>query len=244
MKTKNLTILIIAIVIIAALAVFLFLNKNSATKILTPSQNTSTSVQDKQITDNTKPFVIKITYPYIAGLDDFNAKSKAIVDKELSDFKTNSLANDEAVKKVDPTDYAKYPREYDLTIGYDKGEIDNNIVSTIFNVYNFEGGAHGASYFITLNYNPKTKQEITLAELFPGDKNYLQTISTYCTADLTKQLTKALGSLDGTFLTDGAGPNADNFQFFLINKNNIIFYFPQYQVAYGAAGSFTVTMPR
>lgn len=201
-------------------------------------------IQDVSINDNTKPFVIKIVYPQIAGLSDFNQKAKAIVEKEINDFKTNSLANDAAVKQVDPAAYAKYPRTYELDIGYDKGEIDNNIASVIFNVYNFEGGAHGASYFVPLNYNPKTKTEIKLEDLFPNQPNYLQKISDYCTADLTKQLIKALGNLDGTYLKDGAGPNADNFQYFLINKNNIVFYFPQYQVAFGAAGDFKVTMPR
>ena len=201
-------------------------------------------VSDQQITDNTAPFKIAIAYPQINGLDAFNQKAKAIIDKEISDFKTNSLANDTAVKQVDPIGYAKYPREYDLNISYDKGEIDNNIVSVVFNVYNFEGGAHGESYFIPLNYDIKNKKEIALADLFPNQKDYLQKISAYCTADLTKQLTKALGNLDGTDLAGGAGPVADNFQYFLINKNNIVFYFPQYQVAFGAAGSFKVTMPR
>ena len=184
------------------------------------------------------------------GLDGFNQKAKTIVDKEINDFKTNSLANDEAVKKVDPVGYAKYPRQYELDISYDKGEADNNVVSAVFNVYNFEGGAHGESYFIPLNYNPKTKTEIKLTDLFPNQPNYLQKISDFCTADLTKQLTKALGNLDGTSLADGAGPNADNFQYFLINpltssgQATITFYFPQYQVAFGAAGSFKVTMPK
>jgi len=233
----NLKKIIIFIIILIGLAI-------ACAVLLYSNKPTLVIVQDKQITDSTKPFVIKISYPYISGLDDFNQKEKAIVDKEISDFKTNSLANDEAVKKVDPADYAKYPREYELDIGYDKGEIDNNIISIVFNVYNFEGGAHGASYFVPLNYNVKTKSEINLADLFPNQPDYLQKVSDYCTADLTKQLTKALGSLDGTYLQDGAGPKAENFQFFLINKNNLVFYFPQYQVAYGAAGDFKVTMPR
>ena len=114
----------------------------------------------------------------------------------------------------------------------------------MLNVYNFEGGAHGASYFIPINYNSATKQNIKLADLFSGQASYLQKISAFCTKDLTSQLTKTLGSLDGTDLADGAGPSADNFQYFLINKNNIVFYFPQYQVAFGAAGSFKVTMPK
>lgn len=231
MKKTDLIFLIIGLVAVIALAAIYF-------------EPIPLKIRDISINDNTNPFVIKIVYPQISGLNDFNQKAKAIVDKEISDFKTNSLANETAVKQIDPVDYAKYPRQYELDIGYDKGEIDNNIVSVIFNVYNFEGGAHGANYFVSLNYNPKTKKEIAIADLFPNQPNYLQKISDYCTADLTKQLTKALGSLDGTYLQEGAGPNADNFQFFLINKTNIVFYFPQYQVAFGAAGDFQVTMPR
>jgi hypothetical protein len=233
MNSKKIILIIIILIAVIAAGVFLYLNQPKEIKI-----------QDKTISDNTKPFVIKIIYPYIPGLNDFNQKAEDIVNKELSDFKTNSLANDAAVKQVDPVSYAKYPREYDLTISYDKGEIDNNIVSVIFNIYNFEGGAHGASYFISLNYNLKTKQEIKLADLFPGDKNYLQKISDYCIKDLTKQIIAALGSTDGTWIQDGAGPTEDNYSFFLINKNNIVFYFPQYQVAYGAAGDFKVTYSR
>jgi hypothetical protein len=243
MKTKKI-ILVIILIAVVAVGVFIYVNKNFVPTILTPNQTQAMIVQDKQITDNTKPFVIKIVYPQVAGVDGFNKEVLAAVNKEISDFKTNSLANDAAVKQIDPKGYAAEPREYELDIGYDKGEIDNNVVSVILNVYNFEGGAHGASYFIPVNYSPKLKQDIKLADLFPGQKDYLQKISDYCTKDLTNQLTKALGSLDGTYLKDGASPNADNFQFFLINKNSITFYFPQYQVAYGAAGSFKVTMPR
>jgi hypothetical protein len=234
MKTKGLIILvIILILIIAAIAVFLFSNKPGALTVL-----------DKQIIDNTKPFIIKIVYPQIAGVDSFNKEVLDAVNKEISDFKTNSLANDTAVKKIDPADYAKYPRTYELDIDYDKGEIDDNAVSVILNVYNFEGGAHGASYFVPINYSPTLKQDIKLSDLFPGQTDYLQKISDYCVKDLTKQIIAKLGGTDGTWIQDGAGPTADNYQFFLINKNNIVFYFPQYQVAYGAAGSFTVAMPR
>jgi hypothetical protein len=234
MKSKVLIIsLIILVIVIAAGAVFLFFNKPN-----------TINIQDKQITDNTKPFVIKINYPYISGLDDFNRKVQDAINKEINSFKTNSLENDAAVKQIDPVDYAKYPRQYELDIGYDKGEIDNNVVSIILNVYNFEGGAHGANYFIAINYNPKTKKDIKLADLFPNQKNYLQKISDFCIKDLTKQIIAKLGSTDGTWIQDGAGPKEENYSFFLINKHNIIFYFPQYQVAYGAAGDFGVTMPK
>ena len=251
MKTKHLIISIIVLIILIAAGAFYLYSPIPVKWYVKPA---STTIQDKQINDSTKPFVIKIVYPYIPGLDNFNKEILDAVNKEISDFKTNSLANDAAVKQTDPTDYEKYPRTYELDIGYDKGEIDNNVVSVMLNVYNFEGGAHGASYFVPINYNPNPpaggKNEIKLADLFPNQPNYLQKISDFCTADLTKQLTKALGSLDGTYLSDGAGPLADNFQFFLINPSTssgqatITFYFPQYQVAFGAAGDFKVIKPR
>jgi len=242
---KSLAIfLFIALIIIAG--VLLFRYKKSVLQIEQKADNPLV-VQDKTITDNTNPFKINITYPEIAGLDDFNQKAKAIVDKELNTFKTNSLENDQAVKDTDPENYAKYPREYELDISYEKGEINNDLISIIFNVYNFEGGAHGASYFVPLNYNVETKKEIKLMDLFPNDENYLQKISDFCVEDLTSQLTKSGGieMTEASWIQRGAGPTEENFQLFLIDSDNtIIFYFPQYQVAAYAAGNFKVVMPK
>jgi hypothetical protein len=261
MKSKNLIVLVIILIVAGAIAAFYFpqsknyilnfLQKNQPTS--QPASQTETiNFQDKQITDNTKPFVIKITYPYVTGLDGFNEKVMDAVNKELSNFKTNSLENDAAVKQVDPVSYAKFPREYTLDISYTKGQINENIASVILNVYNFEGGAHGASYFVPINYNVKDKKEIALADLFESQPDYLQKISDYCTKNLTEQMTKS-GAIDMSnteWLKEGAGPKAENFQFFLINPSpnsgqaTITFYFPQYQVAAYAAGDFQVTMPR
>ncbi|MEI7424676.1 MAG: DUF3298 domain-containing protein [Candidatus Staskawiczbacteria bacterium] len=247
MKQKNILILVILVIIIIGSAVFLFFNKNIITTVLapqSPDKATVLTIQDKKITDRTSPFVIDIIYPYISGFDDFNKKAEDIINKELENFKINSLENEIAVKETDPMNYAEHPREYVLNIGYNKGQIDIDNISIIFNIYSFQGGAHGASYFIPLNYNTKSKQEIKLADLFPNQPDYLQKISDYCVADLKKQLTKSLGNLDGTWIQDGAGPSENNYSTFLINKDNIIFYFPQYQVAFYAAGDFKVIYPR
>jgi hypothetical protein len=201
-------------------------------------------VRDVKIEDNTNPFKISIVYPQIDGMDDFNKKVQDIISKEENNFKANSLANDEAVKKIDPASYAKYPREYDLNITYTKGEVDKNIVSVVFEEYNFEGGAHGETIFIPLNYDVNKKSEIKLADLFVSQGDYLKKISDFCITDLKKQLKNKLGSLDGTWIEQGAGPDAENYSVFLINPKSIIFYFPQYQVAFGAAGDFQVAYPR
>ena len=174
-------------------------------------------IQDKKITDETKPIKIDIVYPQVARQDEFNKMVQDIIDKEINDFKKNSLENDTAVKQTDPVSYAKYPREYDLQIGYDKGVADENTISVVINIYNFEGGAHGASYSKAVNYNPKTKKEIKLADLFPNDPDYLKKISGYCIIDLTSQMTKS-GAVDMSnteWLQTGAGPTEENYSIFL-----------------------------
>ena len=237
MKTKNSVIILI---LIAAIAVGAFLFLNS------PNRPAALTIQDVKILDNTKPFKINVVYPQIAGMDSFNNTVKNFIDKQVSDFKKNSLANDQAVKEVDPINYAKYPREYELVISYDKGEVDSGAVSVILNIYGFEGGAHGFHASVAVNYNPKTNSAIKLSDLFPGQPDYLQKISDYCIKDLKTQMTKS-GAFDMSgddWLAEGAGPKEENFLAFLINKNNITFYFGDYQVAAYAAGDFKVITPR
>jgi len=235
---------IIALLIILILGVAAgFLLSNYYQKSAT-TNNQSVQIQDQQINDDTKPFKITITYPQIVGLDDFNQKVKTIIDKEISDFKTNSLENDAAVKETDPENYALYPREYDLIISYAKGEASNDIVSVVFDISNYTGGAHGAQYFKSINYNPVTKAEITLADLFPGQADYLQKISDFAKQDLVKQITERAGSTEGSWIDDGANPKPENYSVFLVSKDNIKFFFPQYQVAAYALGDFQVIYPR
>jgi hypothetical protein len=262
METKK--ILLIAVVITIFIAGFLIvyyyrdsiLNRLQKQEGIT--QNQTIILEDKIITDTEKPFDITIKYPYVSGLDDFNKKSEEIINKELSAFKKISLENDQAIKEIDPESYEAYPREYYLNIEYDKGVINNEIISTVFNISNFTGGAHGANYFIALNYNIKNKKEIKLTDLFPEQPDYLQKISEFCTENLKQQIKERTGNDGGAWLDSGAGPNEENFSIFLINpsgeatedprqnrdKDTITFYFPQYQVAAYALGNFKVVMPR
>lgn len=244
MKTKNFIILLIILLAILTAGFFYFYgNTNLSIKNII-NQTTEIKIKDKKISYNEKPLKVDIIYPQIAGLDEFNKLAKAIVDEKFNEFKTNSLANDAAVKQVDPESYAQYPREYELLISYQEGQVDQNVVSVVFEEYSFEGGAHGATNFVPLNYNVKTKQEIKLADLFPNQTDYLKKISAFCVADLIKQVIDRMESTEGAWIQDGAGPKPENYSVFLINKDNMVFYFQQYQIAPGAAGDFKVVFPR
>jgi len=252
MNIKNIVLTLIIIIVIVAGGFAFYSYRGSLSKLgQNAGQNSArqiseASIEDKKISDQTTPFKIDITYPTIKGLDGFNKEIEDTINAQLADFKKNSLENDNAVKEIDPDSYAKYPRMYDMMVSYDKGEIDENVVSIVLSVYRFEGGAHGSTNFIAINYNPKTNSQIALQELFPGNTNYLKTISDFCIPNLNQQITERAGAeaLNAEWINDGAGPKLENFSVFMVNKNSIVFYFPQYQVAAYAMGDFKVEMPR
>lgn len=247
MKTKS---IIVAVLILAFLGVggFLVLNyRNFVTTENTAldeqNQPQGIAIEDKKITDTTKPLNIDVTYPYIAGQDEFNKKVEGIIQSQIVGFKTMSLENDQAVKDTDPQGYAQYPRTYDLKITYAKGQVDANVLSVVLTIYAFTGGAHGNGYFISINYNPATHKEIALADIFSADKNYVKTISDYCMKDIKRQMKERMGDSAGGWVEDGAGANEENFSVFLLKDNSITFYFSPYQVAAYAVGDFQVVMP-
>jgi hypothetical protein len=246
MNKKIISIIIIILALTAVFAYFFINYKNSIPNKEENQEQTKNKipVEDKKITDDTKPFKIDITYPYIAESSEFNQKVNSIVDEELNNFKTNSLENDNAVKKIDPESYAKYPRQYDFYVKYAKGQADENVISAVLEIYSFTGGAHGATNFIPINYSQKNNKEIKLADIFSGQEDYVKKISDFCIKNLTEQITAGAGSIEGTWIEDGAGPKEENFSIFLINQNSITFYFPQYQVAPYALGDFKVIMPK
>ena len=238
MKAKNITILITILVVLAA-GSFTYYYKDAFLE-----KTTALTLENIEIKDNAKPFDITINYPQISGQDDFNGLVKNIADKELSEFKQISLENDQAVKEIDPESYERYPRSYYLGINYDKGQIDEDTTSIVFNIENFTGGAHGAHYPIAINYNVKDKKEIKLSDLYKNQPDYLQKISDFCKTELTKQIIERAETIQGSWIEDGAGPDEKNYSVFLINKDKITFYFSEYQVAAYALGSFKVEMPR
>lgn len=245
MDYKKLFVVLVLVIIITTSAVVFYLNRESVLKNTMPTgQKQQIQVEDRKIAEDQKPLKIDIAYPYIEGQNNFNDKIKNYLNQQIKDFKTNSLENDAAIKKVDPESYAKYPRTYDMVAEYAVGEVDENVISIVFEIYMFEGGAHGNTTFYGFNYSSKDKKEIQLTDLFPNQPDYLDKISKYCFTDLTKQITERMGATDGSWIDQGTQPKLENFSVFLVNKDSIVFYFPQYQVAPYAAGDFKVIYPR
>jgi hypothetical protein len=246
---KKIIILLVLAILILAAAWYAWQNPRPVFGPSNPDnqeqqQPQGIEIETKTIADSTDPLEIEISYPFIAGMDDFNAKAEALVRGAMEEFKKQAMENDAAVKATDPQGYASYPRQYDLDISYQKGQVDENVVSVVFSIYSFTGGAHGNGYYVSLAYSPVQRKELVLADFFPGQQDYLRKISDFAKEDLTRQLKERTGNLEGSWLDEGAGPREENFSAFLVEKDAITFYFAPYQIAAFAVGSFEVKMPR
>lgn len=227
----------LAIVVVVALAsVLVFFNyRNQVSnnnQIEENTQSAKTQIEDKKITEEGKGYTIDAAYPYIEGEVDFNAKAKAIVDTEIVEFKKMAAGRD-----------VQMDLAHDLNISYAKDQPNEDIVSIVFSMYNYSGGAHGNGYYASLTYNVKDDKEIKLADVFASQADYLQKISVYVKADLEKAIIEKGGNVATSFLNEGASPEEKNFSNFMLHNNSITFYFPPYQVAAYVYGSFEVTMP-
>ncbi|MCX6383127.1 MAG: DUF3298 domain-containing protein [Actinobacteria bacterium] len=138
---------------------------------------------------------------------------------------------------TDERNYVNYYQgDYSISIA------NENIISLVYEVYTYTGGAHGSTTQYTFNFDIDNNKEIKLADLFKPGFDYLKFISDFCLKDLERQM-KSMGMTGDDLFKEGASPDAGNFGCFVLTDDSLIIKFGQYQVAAYAAGMFDVKIP-
>jgi hypothetical protein len=132
------------------------------------------------------------------------------------------------------------PGPYVLDITYEELKHTDTLVSLVFTVYEFTGGAHGMTTTQTYTFDLQNGVLLTLDDLFLDTAAALEVISPIVQAEITTRLGEML---DTQWLADGSGTNPANYQAFALDGDNLIFYFQPYQVAAYAAGTQVVSIP-
>ena len=199
----------------------------------------------KSVKENNKKLMYEIDaqYPQITGannpnLEKFNQLARTVVMKSVAGFKKD-MAPEEGDEPRPEGSMGS-----DLGIGYTINLAQDDLISVQFDIGSYyQGAAHPNSRTETLNYDLKNGKQLRLADLFKPGSKYLQTLSTFCIADLKKQAKdKNSGVLEGVF-EDGAAPTAKNYESWTITKRGIGINFDSYQVAPYAAGPQFVMVP-
>ena len=197
------------------------------------SQQVTLISQPFKETNQTPPFTITSQTPQLTGSDDprvtaFNQRLNELVTKEVDIWRQSFLQNTAPTVNNGSTLDVKY-----------------TLLSQIDDLWSFkfdfsfyaDGAAHPGLNSITLNYDLGQSKELALADLFLPNVNYLEAISRYCIAELSKQ-----PFFDGPF-SEGAQPTAENYRNWNITPDGLMITFDEYQVAPYAAGPQKVIVP-
>jgi len=205
----------------------------SAAAPVSLSQQVTLSSQPFTETYQTPPFTITSQTPQLTGSDDprvtaFNQRLNELVTKEVDTFRQSFLQNTAPIV----TNGSFVEVTYTLT------SQQADTWSFKFDVHFYsDGAAHPGSYSLTLNHDLAGDRELALADLFLPNSNYLEAISSYCIAELSKQ-----PFFEGPF-AEGAQPTPENYRNWNITPAGLLITFDEYQVAPYAAGPQQVTIP-
>ncbi len=140
-------------------------------------------------------------------------------------------------------DYAEegLPRmPYELRASYALTRPSPHVVSVIWEVSSYTGGAHGNLDMVTASYLVDTGEPVDLHDLF-GD---LDAALRIMSAHAYRRLSDTLGGMrDEEMLRNGTMPDADNFASFALTPEGVRVFFQPYQVAPWAAGVQQVNIP-
>jgi hypothetical protein len=153
-------------------------------------------------------------------IDELNQIIKEFVEDEAFAY-SNTVNNSAELQISNPT----------INISYKVDHLENKIISVVFMVSNYMGGATDNQYAKTFNFNLDNSEEVVLLELFKTDSNYLEKI-----AELSKEYLLNQSYSDELAINRGTEAKAENFDNFYFKDGSIIIVFDKYQVAPGAAG--------
>ncbi len=185
----------------------------------TSGATTPTPSETKTIKEEAPNYTIDVDYK-LFGIPVVDAHVEAEIQKAVDAFKKDAA-------NFDPTVESRpYTLSGDIADYYSGG----TIVSERINLYQDMGGAHGMPIVLSLNYDAKTGETITLERALSLTGLSLAEVATQSLAQLKQ------GYGDSIIAPEGAGPKVENYSTFIVTPQNVTFIFQAYQVVSYAAG--------
>lgn len=199
----------------------------------------------KQIKESNKKLMYEVEaqYPQFSGgnnpnFEKFNQLVRGIVTSKVAGFKKDMAPQEGEEPRPEGS------MGSDLGIAYEIALAQDDVISVEFDIGSYyQGAAHPNSYTQTVNYDLRNGKQLKLSDLFQPGSKYLQTLASYCIADLKKQ-SKAKGEeLPADMLQAGAAPTPKNYQSWKITRTGLGINFDSNQVGPYAAGPQYVLVP-
>lgn len=130
--------------------------------------------------------------------------------------------------------------EYFLHIDSETFQHSDSIVSVLFTISTYTGGAHPNSFYETMTFDLDGGYELSFSQIFPPETDPLATIVPIVQAALTEKLGP---DAPEDMLLAGSSMDSANYQNFVLTPDSVIFYFDPYQVAPYVFGPQQVEIP-
>jgi uncharacterized protein YecT (DUF1311 family) len=170
---------------------------------------------------------IDISYP-LTGLPRIDAEIEPWARKLAADFASEATEAGET-------------RPWSSELSFDIPRNDGKVLSIVFSHNTYTGGAHPNSSYRTFHFLLPEGYRADIAELF--SPRGIRRISHISISQLKQDLAGPDGMSDTDWIKRGAGPNARNFENFILTPSELKVLFDAYQVAAYAAGPREVKIP-
>lgn len=185
----------------------------------------------------TETATLSVEYPYFKDAQNdhqrrINARMDGIISAIEQDFAQN------VADSIPEPDFKST-----LTVKHQIVRNDQRIVSIRLDIgWYISGAAHPNAYTAVLNYDLANSREVALADLFANSPDYLTRVSDKAVAKLRERFKEQDISFED-YAVEGSLPKAQNYQNFLIKKDELLIVFDPYQVGPWAIGIQEVSIP-
>lgn len=251
-KTSVYKIVFIAMIVLGV--ILLIKSKFQTDHVANPSTEqiqTVTAVKYSEITvDKSNDYgTVKGVYPSFENIGNMlNMSISAFVDVISKEHL--GIAEENWKARIDTGDGNALPdttEKFPLEISYEIAQANSEYISVLIRYGGYQGGAHGYENTVSFNYDVKNQKIMSLSDLFPGDENYLETLSAFSKTNLTDLFTSKEGMELDEFFQDmidaGTAPTLENYQVFTFTNDTLTIYFGEYQVAPYVYGPQKVQFP-
>lgn len=241
---KNILYIAIIILVIALGFSLIELNKETSqvnnlknTNIITANENELYNIefpQDGYALEEAKIYRGEGNYP-ITKNSDINKDIKNLINTSFSEFTTN--ANDSADYLV----HLDVDARYYLDITYNQYSYSNSIISYVFYINSYTGGAHGMQNIATKVYNLDNGKIYNITDVITNPEVNMPKLQSILKEKLMQSdcLIHAEEMIDDGLTLDN---NYENYEYFVLEDGYLAFTFPPYQVGAYACGTQNVSI--
>lgn len=191
-------------------------------------------------------YYVEVEYPRPVPLASRTAATRAQQTLEEGLLEIVTTFETDAAAMLAPEELSRleeFGRRYELKLSFTEYS-STNTLSYLFSIYQDTGGAHPNGYFHTFVFNEQG-EKLSLGGLFVDGSDYVDRLSLLSSIQIIEEMKKRLQQDDvsGAIFAEGLSPSEQNFENFVLDGDTLAMFFPPYQVAAYAAGTFEVRVP-